>query len=72
VTQPFTALVLGSFVSFIRRNVMQYKYQGTPVNFIGSIAYYYRTVLQEAAEKTGVKLGVIMKVPMEGLIKYHN
>lgn len=66
------ALVLGSFVSFIRRNVMQYKYEGTPVNFIGSIAFYYRAVLQEAAEKTGVKLGVIMKIPMPGLIKYHS
>jgi len=66
------ALVLSSFEAFIHRNVMQYEYQGIPVNFIGSIAYYYRTVLQEAAEKTGIKLGIIMKIPMEGLIKYHN
>jgi N-acetylglucosamine kinase-like BadF-type ATPase len=65
------ALVLGSFVSFIRRNVMQYPYQGTPVNFIGSIAYYYRAVLQSAAAETGILLGTIMKAPMEGLIKYH-
>lgn len=64
-------LVFDSFESFIRRNVMQYDYEGVPVNFIGSIAFYYRSVLQEVAEKTGVKLGVIMKVPMEGLVKYH-
>jgi hypothetical protein len=51
---------------------MQYEYQGVPVNFIGSIAYYYRNVLQEAANKTGIKLGLIMKAPMGGLIKYHH
>jgi N-acetylglucosamine kinase-like BadF-type ATPase len=66
------ALVLNSFEAFIRRNVMQYEYQGIPVNFIGSIAYYYRNVLQEAANKTGIKLGLIMKAPMGGLIKYHH
>jgi N-acetylglucosamine kinase-like BadF-type ATPase len=66
------ALVLNSFEAFIRRNVMQYEYQGVPVNFIGSIAYYYRNVLQEAANKTGIKLGLIMKAPMGGLIKYHH
>jgi len=65
-------LVLDSFESFIRRNVMQYDYEGTPVNFIGSIAYYYRSVLHEAAEKTGIKIGVIMKVPMDGLVKFHS
>lgn len=65
------ALVLSSFEAFIHRNVMQYEYQDIPVNFIGSIAYYYRSVLEETAKKTGIKLGVIMKVPMEGLIKYH-
>lgn len=64
-------LVLNSFKAFLKRNVMQYNYQDCSVHFIGSVAYYYREVLAEAAEAMGVKLGTILKSPMEGLIKYH-
>lgn len=65
------SLVLNSFKSFFKRNVMQYHYQGTPVHFIGSVAYYYKDVLAQAAEEMGIRLGTILKSPMEGLIKYH-
>lgn len=64
-------LVLNSFIAFLRRNVMQYDYAQYPVHFIGSIAYYYREILQEAAQETGVAIGKIMQSPMEGLIRYH-
>lgn len=64
-------LVLDSFESFLRRNVMQYDYQGHEVHFIGSVAYYYKDVLAQAAEATGIRLGTILKSPMEGLIAYH-
>ena len=64
-------LVLNSFLSFLRRNVMQYDYQGTPVHFIGSVAYYYRPVLKEAANECGITLGNIWQSPMEGLITFH-
>lgn len=66
------ALVLNSFKAFLRRNVMQYDYQQSRVHFIGSVAFYYREVLQQAAEETGVQIGAILKSPMEGLIRYHN
>ena len=66
------ALVLNSFKSFFVRNVCQYKnFKSLDVNFIGSIAYYYRDILAEAAEATGCRLGTIIKGPMEGLIKFH-
>lgn len=64
-------LVLNSFIAFLRRNVMQYDYAQYPVHFIGSVAYYYREILQEAAQETGVAIGKIMQSPMEGLIRYH-
>lgn len=66
------ALVLNSFKSFFVRNVCQYKdFKSLDVNFIGSIAYYYRDILAEAAEATGCRMGTIIKSPMEGLIKFH-
>lgn len=66
------ALVLNSFKSFFVRNIQQYKgYSDLTVNFIGSIAYYYKEVLDEAAQACGCKVGTIIKSPMEGLIAFH-
>lgn len=66
------ALVLNSFKSFFVRNVCQYGgYKDLKVNFIGSIAYYYRDVLAEAAATCGCTVGTIIKSPMEGLIRFH-
>lgn len=65
------SLVLNSFIAFLRRNVMQYDYRKHPVHFIGSIAYCYKHILEEAAAETGISLGKILRSPMEGLIQYH-
>ena len=66
------ALVLNAFKAFFVRNIQQYDgYDLLPAGFIGSIAYYYRDVLTEAAEACGCKVGTIIKSPMEGLIDFH-
>lgn len=65
------SLVKDGFKSFLMRNVMQYDYKKYPVNFTGSVAYYYMNILQEVAEETGVRLGKIVKSPMDGLIDYY-
>lgn len=64
-------IVLGSFKDFFQRNVMQYDYKSCKVHFIGSIALHYQEVIKEAAAEKGIKMGQILKSPMEGLIKYH-
>ena len=65
-------LVLNSFKAFFKRNIMQYEnYQNLKVNLIGSVAFYYKEVLAEAAEAMEIQLGTIIQSPMEGLIKYH-
>ena len=67
------ALVLGSFKSFLKRNVMQYEnFRNSKVHFIGSVAFYYKTILAEAAQEMNIQLGTIIKSPMEGLIKFHS
>lgn len=66
-------LVMDAFRLFFRRNIRQYPDYGKhPVNFIGSVAYYFKDVLAVAAEAEGCTIGKIVKSPMEGLIKYHS
>lgn len=65
------SLVLDSFRSFLRRNVMQYDYRHYEAHFTGSVAHFYRDVLSQAADEMGIRLGSILRSPMEGLIAYH-
>ena len=64
-------LVMNSFKSFLKRNVMQYDFEGKPVGFVGSVAFHYREVLEEAVNDMHLKMGKIVQSPMEGLIEYY-
>lgn len=70
-------LVYDHFVQFIRRNLVQYfehsefSLQHSEVGFVGSIAYYYRPILEEAMKAEGLPLGTILQDPIEGLKEYH-
>jgi len=70
-TPEIRALVLNAFKAFLNRNVKQYDYQNNKVHFIGSIAYYYKEILEEAICECGMQLGNIVQSPMEGLVIYH-
>jgi N-acetylglucosamine kinase-like BadF-type ATPase len=63
-------LVYDHFVQFIRRNLVQYK-ASSPIGFVGSIAYYYKPILEEAMKAEGLPMGTILKDPIEGLKSYH-
>ena len=63
-------LVYDHFMQFIRRNLVQYKPEA-PVGFVGSIAYYYKPILEEAMHAAGLPLGTILQDPIEGLKQYH-
>ncbi|GHT63862.1 ATPase [Bacteroidia bacterium] len=65
------ALVLNAFKAFLDRNVKQYDYQHNKVHFVGSVAYYYREILEEAICDCGMQLGNVRQAPMEGLVLYH-
>lgn len=70
--QALQQLVTQSFDEFLTRNVLQYnKAKDLPVHFTGSIAYYFRDLLSVALEKRQLKLGNIIKDPIEGLIEFH-
>ncbi|WP_407401697.1 ATPase [Sodaliphilus sp.] len=66
-------LVVRAFTAFFQRNVASYdNYKNLPCNFVGSIAFYQKKALTEAAEALGITIGTIIQAPMEGLIKYHS
>jgi N-acetylglucosamine kinase-like BadF-type ATPase len=65
-------LVKRSFQSFIDEQIKKYPdYKRLPISFVGSIAWYYRNILLEAAIENNLHVGTILKSPMEGLITFH-
>lgn len=64
-------LVNTSFDEFFKRNISQYDYKNHTVNFVGSIAFYFKDKLVVAAERNGMKVGRVLKTPIEGLVEYH-
>ena len=62
-------LVVDNFKNFFKRNVNLYGCRDLPVGAVGSIAFYYKSELLEAAEVEGYKVGKVIKSPMEGLVR---
>ena len=68
----FPNLVTDAFRQFFLLIVTHYPdYKKYTFNAVGSVAYYFKPLLQEVVEEFGMKMGVILQAPMEGLIKYH-
>lgn len=65
-------LVLNNFKSFFIRNITQYKdFRNYRINVTGSVGWFFRDVLKEAAEAMDCTLGVVTASPIEGLVDYH-
>jgi glucosamine kinase len=43
----------------------------TPVNFVGSVAFGFKDILQDLCNSYEFELGTVMKNPMPGLVNYH-
>lgn len=65
-------IIVDNFRNFLKNNVAQYDRPDLPVNAIGSIAFYYKEYLEEAAEKENFLIGTVEKSPMKGLIEFHS
>ncbi len=66
-------LIKKCFLGFFEAQVSKYTgAKSLPVNSVGSIGYYYKELLAEAAKEKGFIIGNIIKSPIDGLIKYHN
>lgn len=58
--------------SFVENYIKQFKnYQEVPVHFVGSIAFYLKEELNQVLTKHNIKLGNVLRRPIDGLIEYH-
>ncbi len=62
-----------NFREFVDRNLLSYPFKSeVSIHFIGSLAFYFREILLEVLKDKGLHGGLILKEPMEGLIRYHS
>ena len=60
------------FGSFIKVSLKRFKrWQEVPVNFVGSVAFYFKEFLEAECLAHGVTLGMVVKRPIENLVEYH-
>lgn len=45
--------------------------QSSEVNFVGSVAFHFRDILQSVLEEKGLHFGYVLERPLEGLVAYH-
>lgn len=65
-------LMLGAFRDFFRNIVSLYPdYRKYKFNCVGSVAFHYSDLLGQTAEEFGMKMGDIIKAPIDGLIEFH-
>lgn len=71
-TSYCTELVYANFDQFFENIVIHYKdYQKYSFNSIGSIAFYFKDILEQVIMKHQMNLGTIAISSIEGLINYH-
>lgn len=70
---PFVRQLLAdAFDTFIEKQVLKYQAApNLPIHFIGSIAYFLADILNEQLMANRLKLGKIIRQPIDGLVKFH-
>jgi glucosamine kinase len=65
-------MVHEGFSSFAEIHIKCFEnYRDYEVHFIGSLAHFYREILEGVSEKVGFKLGSILRQPIQKLVDYH-
>jgi N-acetylglucosamine kinase-like BadF-type ATPase len=66
------AIVDDAFEAFFKNLVSKYpNYQEYTFNCIGSVGYNFRNVLEEKAVQYGMKVGKILRSPIDDLVQFH-
>jgi N-acetylglucosamine kinase-like BadF-type ATPase len=65
-------IVIAAFEELVARHVLKYKdHTELPIHFVGSIAYHFQDLLQLVLAEHNLKLGVIIRKPVERMVDYH-
>ena len=66
------SLLEEGFQAFVDAHIKCYEnYKDVPVHFVGSVAYHFQPVLRHVCEREGIRVGQIIKRPIDGLSSYH-
>lgn len=71
--QPYIQnLIRNEFQSYLKYQVCKHPdYHKLTLSLVGSIAFFLSDLLREEAQKMGIQVGIILRCPIEGLIKFH-
>ncbi|HEX8269671.1 MAG TPA: N-acetylglucosamine kinase [Flavobacterium sp.] len=66
-------IIISAMEDFVENYIKQYEnFKEVPVHFIGSIAFYLKDELKQVLDKHGIKIGNVLRRPIDGLIAYHS
>ena len=65
-------IIKKGFQEFFKYRILPYqKGSETPIYFIGSIAYYFRDILENIASKNNLIITDVIQRPIDNLVKFH-
>jgi glucosamine kinase len=73
-THPFAKdLIKKAFREYANRHLKKYQnWQELPINLVGSIADLCSEELRETFAEEGLKVGIVIRKPIENLVKFHS
>lgn len=72
-TDPvFQEIIHKGLDRFIQHQILQFEdAQELPIHFVGSIAFFLKDEVEIALERENLRLGKVVKRPIDGLVSYH-
>jgi len=65
-------MIKKGFILFIENQIEQFdNHKDVELHFVGSIGYYLKDELKEVIDSKNLKLGKVLRRPIEGLVAYH-
>jgi N-acetylglucosamine kinase-like BadF-type ATPase len=64
-------MLVWAFRQFFVRNVKTYNHPEMEIKMVGSIAFYFEKEIMDAAAKEGLKIGKILKKPVQEIAIFH-
>ena len=65
-------IIKKGFQRFFKYKILPFnKTKETPIYFIGSIAHYFRDILEKTAKNNNLKITDVIQRPIDSLLEYH-
>lgn len=66
-------LAQNCFIEFFEKYIEKYPMKTeSQVNFVGSVAFYYKDLILEIAETKEIRVGKVLETPIQGLVEFHS